>query len=268
MNQAPHRARKRFGQNFLEDDGVIARIVAAIAPRADDHLVEIGPGQGALTAALLGSALMRLDAIELDRDLLTRLQQRFGSDARFFLHSGDALQFQLETLNLGTKLRIVGNLPYNISTPLLFHLLAQKTQIHDMHFMLQREVVDRLAAIPGSKDWGRLAIMIQYHCRVAPLFTVPPEAFSPAPKVMSAVVRLQPLASGEQRPCSPACLDQVVRQAFAQRRKTLRNTLGSLLSEQTLETLNIDPGARAETLTLDQFIDLANCLDEHKQHSD
>jgi len=259
-----HRARKRFGQNFLHDAGVIAGIAAAVAPRAGQHLLEIGPGRGALTEALLHSPLAQLDAIELDRDLVPLLQARFAQEPRLRVHSGDALRLQLTDLAVpGTPLRIVGNLPYNISTPLLFHLLSQRAQINDMHFMLQREVVDRLAAEPGNKDWGRLGILIQYYCAVTRLFEVPPGAFTPAPKVMSGIVRLTLLPESQRRACDMVSLDRVVRSAFAHRRKTLRNNLAGVLGSDALADLDIDPGARAETLTLNQFIDMANYLHDH-----
>ena len=192
----PARPRKRFGQNFLEDGGVISRIERAVAPRERDHLVEIGPGRGALTEALVGSGC-RLDAIELDRDLTAGLLAAFSIHPRFRLHSADALQFDFASLldeNAGEdgRLRIVGNLPYNIATPLIFRLLGNAGIVEDMHFMLQREVVQRLAAEPGSKHWGRLGIMAQYYCHVEHLFDVPPAAFNPPPKVQSAVVRLVP----------------------------------------------------------------------------
>ena len=258
----PHRARKRFGQNFLHDSGVVRHIVNSIAPRADDHLVEIGPGQGALTAPLLATGC-RLDAVELDRDLGPPLSQRFGASAGFRLHQGDALRFDFASLaEPGERLRIVGNLPYNISTPLLFHLLGQLARIRDMHFMLQLEVVQRLAALPGDKRYGRLGVMVQYHCSVENLFTVPPEAFSPRPKVHSAVVRLRPHDALPAVAREPAMLDQVVRQAFAQRRKTLRNALKALLHAADLEQLGIDPLARPETLTPLQFVTIANRLSE------
>lgn len=188
-----HRARKRFGQNFLHDAGVIHRILRAIHAREGQRLLEIGPGQGALTEGLLGSGA-RLDVIELDQDLIPLLKLKFGLESRFSLHQGDALKFDFASLvESGEKLRVVGNLPYNISTPLIFHLLEYAPVIEDMHFMLQKEVVERLAATPGGGDWGRLSIMVQYHCRVEHLFNVGPGAFNPPPKVDSAIVRLTPL---------------------------------------------------------------------------
>ncbi len=257
-----HRARKRFGQNFLVDDYVVQRIVAAIAARDDQHLVEIGPGQGVLTGPLLESGC-RLDVVELDRDLIAGLLAAFVRNPRFTLHQGDALRFEFDTLGEpATRLRIVGNLPYNISTPLIFKLLQHTDRVQDMHFMLQREVVDRLAATPGNKLWGRLGIMAQYHCRVEHLFDVPPDAFRPAPKVWSAVVRLAPHRASPWPDCNEHALRDVVRSAFAQRRKTLRNNLKAIISGRQLEALGIDPGARAETLKLTQFIEIANARHE------
>lgn len=259
MPQKPpsHRPRKRFGQNFLADRGVIDRIAAAIAARPEDHIVEIGPGQGALTETLAPVGC-RLDVIELDRDLVPGLLAAFSIYKGFRLHSADALKFDFGSLaGDGQPLRVVGNLPYNISTPLIFRLLENAPVIQDMHFMLQLEVVERLAAEPGSKAWGRLGIMTQYHCRVEHLFDVPPEAFHPPPKVQSAIVRLQPWRESPWPDCEEGQLRQVVTAAFAQRRKTLRNNLRGLVSAEKLEELGIDPGTRAETLTMENFIDIA-----------
>jgi 16S rRNA (adenine1518-N6/adenine1519-N6)-dimethyltransferase len=253
-----HIPRKRFGQNFLRDDGVISRIAGAIHPQPSDHLVEIGPGQGALTESLIGSGC-QLDVIELDRDLVPGLLAAFSIHSRFKLHSADALKFDYASLAAGgEQLRVVGNLPYNISTPLIFKLLENATIIQDMHFMLQLEVVERLAASPGSKAWGRLGIMAQYQCQVEHLFDVPPEAFNPPPKVQSAIVRLSPWQTSPWPDCDQATLRQVVQAAFAQRRKTLRNNMKGIIDGDRLEALDIDPGARAETLELTQFIDITN----------
>ncbi len=259
MNHIP---RKRFGQNFLRDDTVVHRIVMAVNPRPGDHLVEIGPGEGVMTAALLGRSA-RLDAIEIDRDLVARLSQRFAERPGFRLHAADALKFDIAGLSEGGKLRIVGNLPYNISTPLLFHLLAAADRIEDMHFMLQREVVDRLCAGPGEPDYGRLSLMAQYRCRAEKLFEVPPESFQPPPRVMSAVVRLTPHAEPPLT-ADAVTLGQVVAAAFAQRRKTLRNALRHLLDEADLLAAGIDPGARAETLDLAAFAGLARRLSQRQ----
>ena len=254
-----HRPRKRFGQNFLTDPGVIDRIAAAINPSASDHIVEIGPGQGALTEALAPGGC-RLDVIELDRDLVAGLLAAFSIYPGFKLHSADALKFDFASLPAeGEQLRVVGNLPYNISTPLIFKLLENAPLIRDMHFMLQLEVVQRLAAQPGSKHWGRLGIMAQYLCQVEHLFDVPPESFYPPPRVQSAIVRLVPWQQASPwAVCDEHELRRVVQAAFAQRRKTLRNTLKGLIDEAALEELGIDPGARAETLELGQFIAIAN----------
>jgi len=258
-----HIPRKRFGQNFLRDAAVIHRIALAVAPGSDEHLVEIGPGEGVLTQALLPMC-GRLDAVEIDRDLAASLRSRFGGDPRFRLHGADALRFDFRALApAGGKLRVVGNLPYNISTPLMFHLFAQTDAIEDMHFMLQSEVVDRLAARPGGSDYGRLSIMAAYHCRAEKLFEVRPESFHPRPKVMSAIVRLIP------HPAPPVevdrgALSRVVTAAFSQRRKTLRNSLKSLFDEAEIGALGIDPGARAETLGLDEFARLARRWQERE----
>lgn len=255
-----HRARKRFGQNFLQDEGVIRRIVRNMAPQADDHMVEIGPGMGALTEVILES-VGRLDVIELDRDLIPGLNVKFFNYPGFKIHQADALKFDFSELVDDEKpLRIAGNLPYNISTPLIFHLLEQRGRVQDMHFMLQKEVVERLAAVPGTSDWGRLGIMAQYLCHVEALFIVPPEAFDPMPKVYSAIVRLTP---HNVLPCpakSAECLDRLVRTAFAQRRKTLRNNLKTLLDVADIEALGIDPQRRPETLSLQEVVALSDRL--------
>ena len=259
-----HRARKRFGQNFLHDQRVIQRIVAAIRPRAGEVILEIGPGQGALTGALLETECL-LRALELDRDLVAILQQKFGDNPRFHLQQGDALAIDLPAMG-SEKVRVVGNLPYNISTPLIFHLLNQSSSIVDMHFMLQKEVVERLSAGPGTRDYGRLGIMTQYFCRVEPLFEVAPGAFSPQPKVQSAVVRLTPHQTLPHPARSFAALQIVVRTAFNQRRKTLRNALQTLLNAEQIAALGIDPGTRPETLSLAAYVALADCLGERETH--
>ena len=247
-----HRPRKRFGQNFLHDAGIVARIVAAVAPRDGDRLVEIGPGEGALTGPLLEAA-GELTAIELDRDLVALLNTRFPPGGGLTLLAGDALTFDFRALAAGGRLRLVGNLPYNISTPLLFHLFDQRDAVADMHFMLQREVVDRLAAPPGGKAYGRLSVMAQVACRVTPLIRVPPGAFRPPPKVDSTVVRLVPHATPPVAIDDPGRFAAVVAAAFAQRRKTLRNTLRGVVDVDALAAAGIDPGRRAETLTLEEF---------------
>ena len=261
-----HRPRKRFGQNFLHDAGVIQRIVRTIAPRPGQHIVEIGPGHGALTLPLLETC-GELDVVELDRDLIRPLADKAAGRGVLRIHVADALEFDFGRLaGEGQRLRVVGNLPYNISTPLLFHLIAQiepagrNRPLQDMHFMLQKEVVDRLAAVPGSGEYGRLSVMVQYHCRVDPLFRVRPGAFTPAPKVDSAVVRLTPRETPPAPLQDATCLAELVRAAFSQRRKTLRNTLKQLLETKDIEAAGVDPGARAETLEVEQFVALANRL--------
>ena len=260
MSEYQHRARKRFGQNFLHDAGIIHRILRAIYARPDQHLLEIGPGQGAITEGLLGSGA-RLDVIELDQDLIPLLKMRFGLDPKFTLHQGDAMKFDFARLvEGGEKLRVVGNLPYNISTPLIFHLLDHAAVIEDMHFMLQKEVVERMAAGPGGGDWGRLSIMVQYHCRVEHLFNVGPGAFNPPPKVDSAIVRLVPHAVLPHPAKDHRLLERVVREAFNQRRKTLRNTLKNLLDAQAIEAAGVDGSLRPEQLDLAAFVRLADQL--------
>jgi 16S rRNA (adenine1518-N6/adenine1519-N6)-dimethyltransferase len=255
-----HRARKRFGQHFLTDENVVAQIVAAINPQPDDHLVEIGPGLGVLTETLL-PYVPEMDAVELDRDIIPKLAARCGPLGRLNIHTCDALKFDFASLMKdGHELRIVGNLPYNISTPLMFHLLESRAIIRDMHFMLQKEVVDRLAAIPGTKDYGRLSVMMQYHCRVESLFDVPPDAFSPPPKVNSAVVQLTPFSEPPITVADINMLSKLVTQAFSQRRKTLRNTLKPLMNVEQIEAQGIDPIRRAETLSLTEFAALTNAV--------
>ncbi len=253
--------RKRFGQNFLHDQGVIQHLMDVIAPQPGDALVEIGPGQGALTVPLL-QRVNALDVIELDRDLIEPLRQRCAGRGELRIHSADALRFDFSTLAVaGTRLRIVGNLPYNISTPLMFHLLSQAELLRDMHFMLQKEVVDRLAAAPDTADYGRLSVMVQFRCAVQPLFIIGPEAFDPVPKVNSAVVRLIPHATPAAQVRDTEVFARVVKQAFAQRRKTLHNNFKGLLDDGQLRKIGIDPGWRAERLTLAQFAALSNMVD-------
>ena len=251
-----HPARKRFGQNFLADPHYVDRIVAAIGPAAGDRVVEIGPGLGALTASLIACA-GRITAIEIDRDLAARLRERFGAD-QLTLVEGDALEFDFS--RLGGDLRVVGNLPYNISSPLLFHLVRYADRLRDLHVMLRKEVVDRMSAAPGTPDYGRLSVMLQAKLAVERLFIVPPGAFRPAPKVDSAVARLRPL-----RERAPAINDEtlfarIVAAAFSQRRKTLRNALAGLCDAAMLQQADIDPGARGETLAVADFVRLANRL--------
>ncbi len=260
MSDYQHRARKRFGQNFLHDAGVIHRILRAIHAKQGERIVEIGPGQGALTEGLLDSGA-HLDVVELDLDLIPILKQKFADRDNFALNQGDALKFDFAQLSSEPdSLRIVGNLPYNISTPLIFHLLDHANLIRDMHFMLQKEVVERLAAAPGGGDWGRLSIMVQYHCRVEHLFNVGPGAFNPAPKVESAIVRLVPHEVLPHPAQDHRQLETVVRQAFNQRRKTLRNTLKGLLDADAIAAAEVDGSLRPEQLDLAAFVRLSDQL--------
>ena len=252
-----HQARKRFGQNFLTDELAIAAIIAAIQPAPGECLVEIGPGLGALTRPLLAAA-GNLHAIEIDRDLAHALQQEFG--ARLDLHAIDVLRFDFAAL--GADLRVIGNLPYNISTPLLFHLADCADRIRDIHVMLQKEVVERMVAAPGDSDYSRLSVMLQYRFALEKLLDVPAAAFDPVPKVDSAVIRLTPL---RPLPCvarDEAQFARVVATAFSQRRKTLRNSLRTLIAEPAFDALGIRPAARAQELAVAQFVALADHLTE------
>ena len=252
-----HQARKRFGQHFLTDTALVEKMVRAIAPTDDQIVVEIGPGQGALTLPLLDS-IQHLQVVELDRDLITELERRI-SVQRLTIHSADALKFDFAALaKNGKRIRVVGNLPYNISTPLMFHLLHQVDAIEDMHFMLQKEVVDRLVAMPGTPDWGRLSVMIQYYCRNDYLFFVPPTAFSPAPKVDSAVVRLTPYRQLPHPADDIEMLRRVVAQAFTQRRKVISNGLKFFLNSEQIAAAGVDPGLRPDSIGLAGFVALAN----------
>lgn len=254
-----HIARKRFGQNFLIDAQVIGGIVAAIAPQRDDLVVEIGPGLGALTAPLL-DRLDHLHVVEIDRDIVARLHQRFPAD-RLSIHAGDALAFDFGGLAVaGRKLRVVGNLPYNISTPLLFHLARFADRVYDMHFMLQKEVVERMVAEPDSADYGRLSVMLQYRFVMDWLLDVPPESFDPAPKVDSAVVRLIPRDPGDLAARDEARFAALVAAAFSQRRKMLRNTLKGIVDDALFAQLGIAPTARAEALSVADYVRLANAV--------
>lgn len=251
-----HTPRKRFGQNFLIDASIIAQIIAEIAPRHPDRLIEIGPGLGALTRPLL-QILNHLHAIEIDRDIVERLRQEFNPE-QLTIHAADALKFDFSTL--GNQLRIIGNLPYNISTPLLFHLSEFSEQILDMHFMLQKEVVDRMVAVPSTPDYSRLSVMLQYRFDMEQVFNVPANAFRPAPKVESAIVRMNPRPRSQLTVLDDALFAKIVSTAFSQRRKTLRNTLKHYLTQQDFDTLDIDSGLRAENLAVERFIAIANFL--------
>jgi len=254
-----HKARKRFGQNFLSDPGIIQRIVSSIAPREDDNIVEIGPGKGAITALLL-EACPKLNVVELDRDLIPILLAQFAVFKDFKIHQADALKFDFSSLAEDKAIRIVGNLPYNISTPLIFHLLSYHGKVQDMHFMLQKEVVERMAAVPGQKSYGRLGIMVQYYCQVENLFLVPPECFQPQPKVDSAIVRLKPFQELPHPAKDVKLLERVVNVAFQQRRKTLRNGLKQLANSEQLDALKTDISVRAENLSVEQFVALSDEL--------
>lgn len=251
-----HVARKRFGQHFLVDRHYIDRIVDALDPQPDDSVVEIGPGLGALTRPLL-ERVGHITVVEIDRDLAAKLMSEFGSD-RLSVHIADALTFDFA--RLGYDLRIIGNLPYYISSPLLFHLAQLDEQLRDITVMLQKEVVDRMVALPSTPDYGRLSITLQVRFRIERLFTVPPGAFRPAPKVESAVARLTPLRGARPQLVDKPLFARIVAAAFGQRRKTLRNALKALASEEQLERASIDPGARGETLSVDDFVRLANAL--------
>jgi len=252
--------RKRFGQHFLQDKRIIENIIYSINLKERDHIVEIGPGLGAITEKLLQTNC-QIDAIEVDRDLAKKLNDRFSKHAHFRLHIADALHFDYATKKInGEKMRVVGNLPYNISTQLIFKLFDIIDSVEDMHFMLQLEVVQRLTASPGEKAWGRLAILAQYHCEVTHLFNVPPNAFKPIPKVQSAVVRLKPLQQKPFEDVNSFALSNATRLAFSQRRKTLRNNLKSVIDVDRLKDIEINPEDRAEVLTLKQFVKLAKFI--------
>lgn len=257
-----HKARKRFGQNFLNDPYIIDGIVSSINPKPGQNLVEIGPGLGAITEPV-GKEVDKFTVIELDRDLAERLRNHPELADKLTIHEGDAMRFDFTQLvKPNNKLRIFGNLPYNISTPLMFHLFEFHKDIQDMHFMLQKEVVNRLAAGPGSKAYGRLTVMAQYYCKVVPVLEVPPTAFVPPPKVDSAVVRLMPYEEIPHPAADIKWLDRVCREGFNQRRKTVRNCYKSLLSDDDLAQLEINPSMRPENLTLEQFVAMANLLAE------
>lgn len=256
-----HKARKRFGQNFLHDPYIIDGIVSAIYPRSGENLVEIGPGLGALTEPV-AKEVDALSVIELDRDLAQRLREHPQLASKLTVYEGDAMKFDFSQLAKNERsLRIFGNLPYNISTPLIFHLFEYHPYIKDMHFMLQKEVVNRLAAGPNSKAYGRLTVMTHYYCKVVPVLEVPPTAFVPPPKVDSAVVRLIPHEELPHPATNLKWLEIVVRNGFNQRRKTIRNVYKTLLDEATFVLLNIDSSLRPEALSLAQFVAMANWLD-------
>ena len=254
-----HRARKRFGQNFLTDRALIQRIVDTINPVAGELILEIGPGQAAISKPLSESDA-QLHLLEIDRDLAARLKLMFEPMDLARVHEGDALKMDFSEIMGNRPFRLVGNLPYNISTPLIFHVLQWHELVIDMHFMLQQEVVNRMAAQPGTKAWGKLSVMCQYYCEVMPLFNVPPEAFSPAPRVQSMFVKLVPHRQPPVKINDMAAFERLVSQAFSMRRKTLRNSLRGMLDSTQIESTGIDAGARPETLSLQQFADLAKLL--------
>ncbi len=253
---AGHIPRKRFGQNFLIDDGIIASIISVIMPRRGDNLVEIGPGLGALTDPLL-TRLDRLQVVEIDRDLIARLHGLYPPE-RLVIHEGDVLEFDFAAL--GDDLRVVGNLPYNISTPLLFRFAAYARHIRDVHVMLQREVVERMVAAPGDSEFSRLSVMLQYRFDMEKLIDVPADSFDPAPKVESAVVRLTPLHPLPHPARNETLFAEVVSRAFSQRRKTLRNTLKGMVSAEQLAALGINAGARAQELSVADFVRIADAV--------
>ncbi len=262
MNKPPIKfhPRKRFGQHFLRDQMVLQKIVGAIQPKPDDQLVEIGPGEGALTRYLL-PLVEHLVVIEIDRDLIKALEQLFSSQRNLTIHEADALSFNFTELTTAPhKLRIVGNLPYNISTPLLFKLLTHLDAIKDMYFLLQKEVVERLTATVGSKHYGRLGVMTQYFCENTAVFDVDPQAFTPPPKVNSSLIRMIPLITRQQKAQDLTVLSKVVKQAFNYRRKTLTNSLKPLISQNQLVTLNIDPSCRAQELSVDDYVRISNSI--------
>lgn len=259
MTNFTHKARKRFGQNFLIDQHYIDSILQAIQPKPTDCLIEIGPGKGAITKRLIAQ-VEHLEVVELDRDLIPLLEQLSTAKHKLTIHQADALRFDFESLYRDKPLRLVGNLPYNISTPLLFRLLEQTTHIQDMHFLLQKEVVDRIAAAPGSGTYGRLSVMMQYFCKPQPLFEIPPGAFQPVPKVDSTFLRLIPHGTPPFAVLDWICFSQLVLQAFSQRRKRLANAAKGMVTDEQLEKLGLSRNVRAEELSLEQFVTLANSI--------
>ena len=258
MNRYQQRAKKRFGQHFLHDYSVIDRMLSALSLQATDRVLEIGPGPGALTLPLL-ERLERLDVVEIDRDLIQWWQQHPQAQGKLHIHAQDALKIDIANLRGdGAQLRVVGNLPYNISTPLIFHLLRAREHIRDMLFMLQKEEVDRIVAEPGDADYGRLSVMVQYYCEPQYLMLVGPNAFDPPPKVDSAVVYLKPWVNTPHTANDTGHFADLVAQAFSQRRKTLRNTLKGLITDKQMESIGINPQQRAETLSVQDFVNLSN----------
>ena len=258
-NPSAYRTKKRFGQHFLHDQQIIKQIVNAVQIIDNQTLVEIGPGQGAITMPLL-QKFKQLTAIELDRDLIKPLTKQSAQYGDLNLISADILTIDFNEVFSGQSLSIVGNLPYNISTPLLFHLLASSNMITSMTFMVQQEVANRITASVGHKNYGRLSIMMQYYCQSSYLFHVPPDSFNPPPKVDSAVIHLIPHKQLDPNLKDKALLDKIVKMAFSQRRKTIRNSLSDIVSTEQFERSNINPKLRAENLSLEQFITLTNTV--------
>lgn len=255
-----HTPRKRFGQHFLSDQAIIQRIVASLAPQSNQHLIEIGPGQGALTLPVLRQ-IKALEVVELDRDLIPQLEERCDSAGRLHVYAADALEFDFASVKQDARLlRIFGNLPYNISTPLIFHLLTFSTIVEDMLFMLQKEVAERLAAEPDSDHYGRLSVMVQYHCEPQLLFDVPPQAFFPPPQVMSSIIRLVPYKKLPHVATDYAVFEKIVKQAFGQRRKTLRNSLKGMVDNPLWEKVSIHSDKRPENLSVKDFVELSNAV--------
>ncbi len=262
MSKRQHKPRKRFGQNFLQDHVVISNIIAALAPKPKDNIVEIGPGLGVLTREVI-DLVDFLHVIEIDRDLITLLEEQFQDNPKIKIHQADALRYDFSKLAKPDQpLKLFGNLPYNIATQLIFHLLDNVSIIYDMHFMTQKEVADRMAAKPRTSAYGRLSIMLQYYCHVEVLFDVDKTAFHPEPKVTSSVVRLIPHKIKPHVAKDIFIFGEIVREAFNQRRKTIRNSLNNFIEAETLEDINIDPKHRAEELTIKDFVKISNYLSE------
>lgn len=257
----PFKTRKRFGQHFLHERAIIDKIIQAIAPKKSNPMIEIGPGLGALTERLL-PCVKCLTVIELDKNLIPLLKEKYTGLGELIIFQGDVLNVNFHALTKAKRLRVVGNLPYNISTPLLFHCLEQIDNIQDMHFMLQKEVADRVSAHPGRSSYGRLSVMIQYYCQVEKLFNVKPGAFQPPPKVDSAVIRLTPYPKLPYKAKTPLLFAEIVKNAFNHRRKMLRNNLAYCLQKHDFEQLKINSNWRAEQLTVGDYVKLANFVAE------
>ncbi|TAK77057.1 MAG: 16S rRNA (adenine(1518)-N(6)/adenine(1519)-N(6))-dimethyltransferase RsmA [Gammaproteobacteria bacterium] len=257
-----HVPRKRFGQHFLCDQTIIRQIIASLAPEPHEHLIEIGPGQGALTLPIL-KQVQQLEVVELDRDLIPELEERTQRAGKLKIYAADALTFDFASIKTDERLlRIFGNLPYNISTPLIFHLLTFAPVVADMLFMLQKEVAERIAAVPSTSDYGRLSVMVQYHCEVDVLFDVPPHAFYPPPQVQSSIIRLIPYQAYPHRAANYALFEAIVKQAFSQRRKTLRNSLKNLVSDDVWARSQLSSHLRAENLSVADFVAISNAMEK------